>query len=179
MSTSTSTTPASAVAWMSICAQRSSRPGPPSPASVSERRPPKKNTAPRNSKTAAETAPSPVLPPIANAAKISAASRTQKAGMNQRVRYKRFMRSSRPGVVVDMEDLLYVRAEVAGERDGERQRRGVALLLDRVDRLAGHVHRRAELLLRKAALRAQLLDTVVHRARWKASLTSRACQVCF
>src|SRR5215213_8478639 len=167
MSTSTSTTPARAVAWTSICAQRSSRPGPPSPASVSEWRAPKKHTAPRPSNTAAETAPSPVLPPIANAAKISAASRTQKAGMNQRVRYRRFMRSSRSGVVVDMEDLLYVHAEVAGERDGERKRRAVALLLDRVDRLAGDVHRRAELLLREPALRAQLLDTVVHRGDGK------------
>src|SRR3954452_4932043 len=36
------------------------------------------------------------------------------------------------GLFVDMEDLLYVRAEVAGERDGERQRGRVALLIDRV-----------------------------------------------
>src|SRR3954466_10790843 len=66
------------------------------------------------------------------------------------------------GLLVDMEDLLYVRAEVAGERDGERQRGRVALLLDRVDRLAGDGHRLAELLLGEAALGPQLLDTVVH-----------------
>src|SRR4051794_29151480 len=137
MITRTSTTPASAVAWTSICAQRSSRPGPPRPASVSERRAPNRNTAPRSSSTPADTAPSPTLPPIAEAAKISVARKTQKAGMNQRVRYRRLMRSGRPRVVVDMEDLLYVRAEEAGGGDGERQGGRVALLLDRVDRLAG------------------------------------------
>src|SRR4051794_24424352 len=136
MITRTSTMPASAVAWRSICAQRSSRPGPPRPASVSERRAPNRNTAPISSSRPAETAPSPALPPIAKAAKISAARRAQKAGMNHRVRYRRLMRSGRSCVVVDMEDLLYVRAEVAGERDGEGQGGRVALLLDGVDRLA-------------------------------------------
>jgi len=34
----------------------------------------------------ADAAPLPMSPPIANAANISAARRTQKAGMNQRVR---------------------------------------------------------------------------------------------
>src|SRR3954447_6473631 len=92
---------------------------------------------------------------------MSAASKTQKAGMNQRARYRRFIAS--PGLFVDMEDLLYVRAEVAGERDREGQRGRVALLLDRVDRLARNGHRLAELLLGEAALGPQLLDTVVHR----------------
>src|SRR3954447_12594805 len=83
------------------------------------------------------------------------------------------------GLFVDMENLLYVRAEVAGERDGERQRGRVALLLDRVDRLAGDGHRLAELLLREAALGPQLLDTVVHGGWCKGSFTSRRCQASF
>src|SRR5829696_8997753 len=78
-----------------------------------------------------------------------------------------------------MEDLLYVRAEVARERDGERQRGGVALLLDRIDGLARDGHRLAELLLGEPALGAQLLDTVVHRCRWKVSFTSHRCQANF
>src|SRR4051794_8955560 len=179
MTTRTSTTPVSAVAWTSICAQRSSRPGPPRPASVSERRAPNRNAAPRSSSTAAEVAPSPALPPIAKAAKISAARSTQKPGMNQRVRYRRLMRSRRPSVVVDMEDLLYVRAEVAREREGEGQRGRVALFLDRVDGLARDVHRLPELLLREATLRAEVPDTVVHAGGWKANLTSRVCQAYF
>src|SRR3954451_16603620 len=83
------------------------------------------------------------------------------------------------GLLVDTEDLLYVRAEVAGERDGERQRGRVALLLDRVDRLAGDGHRLAELLLGQAALGPQLLDTVVHRGGCKGSFTSPRCQASF
>ena len=61
-----------------------------------------------------------------------------------------------------MEDLLDRSPEVLRERDRQRERRRVALVLDRVDRLARDVHRRPELLLRESALGAQVPDLVLH-----------------
>src|SRR3954468_1601141 len=136
-----STRPESAVAWTSIMAQRSSRPGPPRPCSVSLRRP-NRNTAPSSAITPNETAPWPALPPIANAAKISAPRNRQKPGIHQRLRNK---------LGVGMEHVLHGLLEVA--RQGDRQREGgrVALLLDGVDRLARDVHGLRELLLGELA----------------------------
>src|SRR4051794_35559074 len=108
--------------------------------------------------TPSEMTPSPGLSPIQNAPSITSPSRSAKLGMNQRVLYRRLIASPRMWLVVDMEDLLYSGAEVPGERDRQRQGGRVALLLDRVDRLARHVHRLAELLLGEPALVPQFLD---------------------
>jgi hypothetical protein len=147
MITRTSTRPVSAEACTSILSQRSSRAGPPMPASVSDRRAPKKKSAATKAMTPSEKRPWPRSPPIQKAPSITRPRKSEKLGMNQRVRYRRLTRSSRGCVLVDMEDLLYLRAEVTGERDRQRQRGRVALLLDRVDRLARDVHRLTELLL--------------------------------
>src|SRR6516164_1161544 len=52
-------------------------------------------------------------------------------------------------VVVGMEDLLDGDAEKPGDRDGQGKRGGVAVGLDRVDRLPGHVQPLGEVGLRK------------------------------
>src|SRR3954470_16309695 len=70
-----------------------------------------------------------------------------------------------------MEDLLDGLPEVVGERDRQRQRRRVALLLDGVDGLARDVHRLRERLLRELPAGAEGADVVLHG--WKADFTSR------
>src|SRR3954467_8305995 len=147
-----STKPDSAVACTSIMAQRSSRPGPPRPCSVSERRP-NRNNPPRSAMTPKEIAPSPGSPPRAKAAKIRAPRNRQKPGIHQRLRNR---------LGVGMEHVLHGHPEVPRERHRQRQRRRVALLLDRVDRLARDVHRLRELLLRELALGAEAADFVAH-----------------
>src|SRR3954451_22303078 len=125
--------PANAVARRSIIAQRSSRPGPPSPAIVSER-PPKAKIAASTAMIPEEKTPWPTLPPRAKAPNIRAPRNREKAGMNQRL-------------CIGMEHLFDGRVEVLGERHRQRQRGRVALLLDRVDRLARDAHGLGELLL--------------------------------
>src|SRR3954468_19492428 len=147
-----STRPDRAVAWTSIIAQRSSRPGPPRPCSVSLRRP-NRNTAPSTAITANDAAPSPGLPPTAKATKISAPRKRQNEGIHQRLRKR---------LGIGMEHVLHGSLEEARERDGQRQRRRVALLLDRVDGLARDVHGLPELLLRELARRTQGADVVAH-----------------
>src|SRR3954463_4094584 len=81
--------------------------------------------------------------------------------------------------VVGMEDLLDRLPEVARERDRQRQRRRVALLLDGVDGLARDVHGLSERLLRELPVGAEDADVVSHG--WKANFTSEPsrCQVRF
>src|SRR3954463_15633297 len=74
--------------------------------------------------------------------------------------------------VVGMEDLLDGLPEVARERDRQRQRRRVALLLDGVDGLARDVHRPRERLLRELPVGAEGTDVVLHV--WKANFTSES-----
>src|SRR3954447_5542821 len=111
MITAISTMPESAVAWMSIIAQRSSRPGPPRPCSVSLRRP-NRNTAPVTASKPKQAAPSLGSPPIANAAKISAPRNRQNVGIHQRLRNR---------LGVGMEHVLHGLLEEARERHGQRQ----------------------------------------------------------
>src|SRR6516165_8532599 len=128
-------TPASAVAWMSIMRKRSSRPSPRRPRIVSLR-PPRSRSRPAPARIANETSPLCGSPPIHCATKTIAPSATANSGRNHFV------------LVICIEHRLHGAAEVAGEGKRERQRGGVALLLDRVDRLAGDVDRRGELALR-------------------------------
>src|SRR5262249_1472638 len=66
---------------------------------------------------------------------------------------------------ISIEHLLLRSPEEPCEREGERQGRGVALLLDRVDRLPRDVHRLGELPLRETELGPQLPDQVPHRVK--------------
>src|SRR3954469_2452281 len=134
-----STKPTNAVARTSIACQRSSRPGPPRPASVSLRRP-KRNTNPSAVMTARPPSPWSRWSPIQEAARMSRPRKTQKPGIHQRLRQNGL-------VLVDMEHLLYGRAEEARQHDRQGQRGRVALLLDGVDRLARDIHRLRQLLL--------------------------------
>src|SRR4051812_25221700 len=147
---------------MSIICQRSSRREPPMPPIVSLRLAKIPKTAPSAAMIPNEIAPCPTSPPIAKAANISAPRNREKAGMNQRLRVM-----GRCSVAVDMEDLLDWLVEVASQRDGQRQRGRVALLLDRVDRLPRDAHRLPELLLGEAACVAELADLVSHGVNGK------------
>src|SRR5262245_55773225 len=126
--------PASAVAWMSILRKRSSLPSPRSPRIVSLR-PPSSTRRPAPVRIANETSPLRGLPPIHCAAKTSTPSATANSGRNHF------------DLVIPIEHLLHRPAEVAGQGERERQRRQVALLLDRVDRLPRHVDGRCQLTL--------------------------------
>src|SRR5215207_2161756 len=156
MLTAITTRPANADARRSIAAQRSSRPGPPSPRSVSLR-PPSRNKAASAAIAAKPCTTSPELPPIANAANTSAPSPSESSGIHHRLLQKGLSR-----VAICMEYLLYGLVEEARERDRQRQRRCVALLLDRVDGLARDVHRLRELLLGELPVGTEMSDFVAH-----------------
>src|SRR5262249_53390197 len=133
------TRPAIAVASLSICRNRSSRPSPRSPRIVSLR-PPRNTSAPKPARIANETSPPPGSPPIHCAMKTTPPSATAKSGRNHL------------DLAIRIEHLLHRRSEEAGQRERERQRRRIALLLDRVDRLPRDLDRRRQLTLREPAL---------------------------
>src|SRR6185503_12255281 len=139
MITLRTTVPARAVAWMSIWRKRSSRPSPRSPRIVSLR-PPRRISAPNPVRIASDSRPARGLPPTQRATSITSPSTTENRGRNH---FDLHICSS-------IEHRLHVRLEEPGEREGEGQGGGVALLLDRVDRLPRHVERRTELALREA-----------------------------
>src|SRR4051812_25103524 len=76
---------------------------------------------------------------------------------------------------VDMEDLLNGLAEEAGERDRQRKRRRVALLLDGVDGLARHVHGLRQLLLGELVRRSEASDVVAHGGKRALLYVKLAC----
>ena len=76
----------------------------------------------------------------------------QKSGSHQRVLVR-----------ANLEHLLHRTVEEAGERDRQRQRGGVALGLDGVDRLPRDTQRFPQLSLRKRPLAAESPDCVFHR----------------
>src|SRR5262249_689645 len=147
-----STSPASAGPWMSSRSQYSSRPSPRRPRTRSLR-PPSRNTRPNAVIRARANTAEPSSPPAQNAVAQATPSATENAGKNHFVLYT--------GTVV-IEDLLHRLAEVARERQRERQRGGVPALLDRVGRLSGHLHRLGQLSLRQAPLGAQRANLVLH-----------------
>src|SRR5262249_55064903 len=115
--------PATAVAWMSICLNRSSRPSPRNPRIVSLR-PPSRTSRPKPAMIANDTSPPSGSPPIHCAANTTKPSASENSGTNHF------------DLAIRIEHLLDPRAEETGERERERQRGRVTLLLDRVDRLA-------------------------------------------
>src|SRR4051794_35704047 len=143
--------PARAVAWMSISRKRSSRPSPRSPRTVSLR-PPSSTSAPNPLRIASENRPAPGSPPIHCAARKATPSATANSGRNHLDLV----------ICISIEHRLHRRLEEPGEREGERERRQVALLLDRVDRLPRHPDGRGELALRELSPRPQLAHTVLH-----------------
>src|SRR5262249_46211129 len=134
---------------MSMRRKRSSRPSPRSPRIVSLR-PPSRNKTPAPARMANETSPLCGAPPIHWAAKTRAPSATANRGMNHFV------------LVICIEDRLHSAAEVAGEGEREGQRGGIALLLDRVDRLPRHLDGSGEFALREPFLCAEVAHAVSH-----------------
>ena len=65
-------------------------------------------------------------------------------------------------VVVDMEHLLHCGGEQVSQRQGEREGRGVALRLDRVDGLAGDAGPLGQLGLGETVLAAEPTHLVAH-----------------
>src|SRR4051794_7073048 len=159
MSVTITANPAIAVAWMSIVRKRSSRPSPRRPRTVSLR-PPTKISAPTTVSQANEKTPPRASPPIHCATKTATPSATQKSGRNHFV-LVRFV----------IEHLLDCCFEGAREREGEGERRRVAPLLDRVDRLPGHVDGGRELPLREPAHRPAVFHVVLHLLRLRSRRT--------
>src|SRR5947209_18302100 len=147
--------PAAAVACRSIRANRSSRPSPRSPRTVSLR-PATRTTRPNAASTATEMTPVTGWPPSQLAASMTMPSSSENDGRNH---WERVMARLRSLVI---EHLLDRDPEKPGEREGERQRRGVALVLDRVDGLARHPHRLRQLALGQVLLNPQRTHLVLH-----------------
>src|SRR5262245_18049809 len=134
---------------MSIRRKRSSLPSPRSPRIVSLR-PPSNTSSATPARIANETSPLRGLPPIHCATKTSRPSATANSGRNHL------------DLVIRIEHLLHRAPEESGKGKRERQRRRVALLLDRIDRLPRHLDRRSELTLREPALASQLTHPILH-----------------
>src|SRR5262245_32413984 len=143
------TIPAIAVAATSIWRKRSSRPSPRIPRIVSLR-PPRRIAAANTSMTRNEKTALRGSPPIHIAANSSTPRATATAGWNHL------------DLVSCIEHLLHRNVEVARERKCQRERGGVLLGLDRVDRLPRHTHRRRELRLGQTSLEPPLPDVVSH-----------------
>src|SRR6516225_5826519 len=145
--------PASAVACMSIIRKRSSRPSPRSPRIVSLR-PPSRINAPNAVMIPRDSRPLPGSPPIHCAANTTNPSATAISGTNH----------------LDLATLIEHRLnrglEESRQRQRERQRWCVAILLDRVDRLTRDAHLRGQLPLREPALAPQLPHRIAHPPRY-------------
>src|SRR5215475_7586299 len=100
-------------------------------------RPPNRKRAPKPVMMPSEMTPLLRSPPIHIAMSITTPSTTERIG-----RYHL-------DLVICTEDLLNRAIEVLREGHSERQRRGVTLGLDRVDRLPRHIERCGELALGK------------------------------
>src|SRR3954452_17815005 len=135
--------------------QRSSRPGAPSPCKVSLR-PPRRKTRPKSVMTAKPNSPSRVESPSQEARSMRAPRKSEKSGIHHLLRHQGLR------AVVCMEYLLYLLVEESGERDRERQRRRIALRLDRVDRLPRNRQLGGEILLGEPAGRPKTPDLVPH-----------------
>src|SRR5579875_1354274 len=92
----------------------------------------------------------------------SAAATAMPATANDSDPYHRARPHPRNTLRIIFEHLLDCAVEMPGEFHGQGQRRGVAALFDRVDRLARHRHRGRELTLGELALGSQLSDSVFH-----------------
>src|SRR5262245_47389362 len=134
------TDPATAVACRSICAKRSSRPSPRSPRTVSLRPASKKNR-PNAVRPTREPTPTPGCPPSQVTVRMTRPTTSENDGRNHLERVIPRLQS------LVIEHLLDRDAKVPGERERQRKRWGVALVLNRVDGLARHSHRLRQLAL--------------------------------
>src|SRR5262249_58236156 len=105
---------------------------------------PRSSGRPKPATIAKEPSPLPGSPPIHCAMNTTTPSATAKSGRNHLV------------LVIRIEHLLDGRREEAGERERERQRGRVALLLDRIDRLPRDVDGGREPALRQTAAASPL-----------------------
>src|SRR5438093_4861524 len=131
--------PATAVAFRSSAANRSSRPSPRRPRIVSLL-PPRRKIRPAPTMIANISAPARGSPPTHCAAQSTIPMVSANPGTYHLLAHHLCL-------AICIEDLLHRSLEVPGERDRERQRRRVALLLDRVDRLPGDACRLCQVLL--------------------------------
>src|SRR5690242_7912646 len=148
------TSPDAAVARMSIWANRSSRPSPRSPRTVSLR-PASRMARPNTVITARNTRPAPGCPPSQEAVSRRPPMATENSGRNHLVRVN-------AGLCLIIEHLLHRHPEVPGQGHREGQGRGVPVVLDRVDRLPGHPHRLRQLPLGEAAVQPHRAHPVLH-----------------
>src|SRR5579871_974749 len=111
------------------------------PFTVSLRRRARRRAPLNATMTASASTPQTGWPAIERATRYTTPIATPKIGV---ARYLRLAL-----VVVCMEDLLDGNAEKPGDRDGQGKRGGVAVGLDRVDRLPGHVEPLGQVGLRK------------------------------
>src|SRR5262249_52095059 len=153
-----STSPATAVAFRSIWAKR--RQGPVvRPRPVSLRPVSSRMTRPNAVMTTSPNTPLPSWPPSQLATSTTTPSARQNAGMNH------FERTTAGLRFLIIEHHLDRDAKITRQRQRQRQRGGVALVLDRVDRLPRPPHRLRQLPLSQVPLCPQRTHLVLHRLR--------------
>src|SRR6516225_8240966 len=148
------TSAVTAVARKSMAVMRSSRRSS-NPRTVSLRRRARRRPPLNATITANASTPLTGFPATERATRYTTPISTPKIGV---ARYLRLVLA-----VVCMENLLDGNAEKPGDRDGQRQRRGIAAGLDRVDRLPGHVHALGEVALRQPFRGTALPHVIPHR----------------
>jgi len=119
-------------------------------------RPASKTIRPNPASTASEISPWPRLPPSQLTASMTRPRTSENAGRNHLDRVMPRLQS------LVIEHLLDCDAEVPGESESQRERGGVALVLDRVDGLARHPHRRRQLALGQVLPHPQRAHLVLH-----------------
>src|SRR5215813_4240684 len=153
-----SASPATAVAFRSIWAKRSSRPVV-RPRIVSLCPVSSRMTRPNAVMTTSPNTPLLSWPPSQLATSTTTPSARQNAGMNH------FERTTAGLRFLIIEHLLDRGAKITGQRQRQRERGGVALVLDRVDRLPRHPHRLRQLPLRQVPSCPQRAHPILHRLR--------------
>src|SRR6476646_7824728 len=147
--------PVIAVARRSICANRSSRPSPRSPRTVSLRPASRKNS-PNAVRPPNPNTPSPGCPPSQATARMTRPRTNENDGRNHLERVIPRLRS------LVIEHLLDRDTKVPGEGERQRKRGGIALVLDRVDGLARHPHRLCQLALGQVLPHPHVAHCVPH-----------------
>src|SRR5689334_3289494 len=152
-----STRPVNAVARRSICANRSSRPSPRRPRIVSLR-PAAATNRPNAAITTKPIRPLTSWPPSQPTSSTRQPNAKQNSGMCH------FWTDWGWLLSLVIEHLLYCDAEIPGEGHGQRKRRGVPLVLDRVDRLPRYPHRIRQFPLGQVLAHPQRSHEVLHPA---------------
>src|SRR5262249_29724986 len=140
------------------CAKRSSWPSPRNPRIVSLR-PASRKMSPNTVTPTSPNTPSPGCPPSQAAARMTRPRTSENDGRNHLERVMPWLRS------LVIEHLLDRDAKIPGERQRQRKRGGIALVLDRVDGLARHSHRLRQLALGQVLSHPHVAHRVLHRPR--------------